>query len=133
MNVTTFLIRKKLPFSLKKGMEATKTVTFHSFFSIILHPYQPLSPAYLFPLAWDDFYNETKNYVLAPLALLFQFQTGIRIGELCVIRYEDLTEQRGYIHIQRMLRRDTSEVVSQHYTQNIAKSWELFRRAPTKP
>ena len=87
----------------------------------------------ILPLAWDDFYNETKNYVLAPLALLFQFQTGIRIGELCVIRYEDLTEQRGYIHIQRMLRRDTSEVVSQLYTQNIAKSWKLFRRAPTKP
>lgn len=66
----------------------------------------------ILPLAWDDFYNETKNYVLAPLALLFQFQTGIRIGELCVIRYEDLTEQNGYIHIQRMLRRDTAEVVS---------------------
>ena len=64
--------------------------------------------------------------------MLFQFQTGIRIGELCVIRYEDLTEQRGYIHIQRMLRRDTSEVVSQLYAQNIAKSWKLFRRAPTK-
>lgn len=66
----------------------------------------------ILPLAWDDFYNKTKNYVLAPLALLFQFQTGIRIGELCVIRYEDLTEQNGYIHIQRMLRRDTAEVVS---------------------
>lgn len=61
-------------------------------------------------MALEDFHNRTKIYELAPLALLFQFQTGLRIGELCAIRYEDI-ETPDYIHIQRMVRRDTNEVV----------------------
>lgn len=64
----------------------------------------------IYPMAWKDFYNRTKIYQLAPLALLFQFQTGLRISELCTVRYEDI-ETPDYIHIQRMLRRDTNEVV----------------------
>lgn len=39
---------------------------------------------------------------LAPLAVLFQFQTGIRIGEVCAVRYEDLINP-DYITIQRMV------------------------------
>lgn len=61
-------------------------------------------------LAWDDFKNRVKTYELSPLAVLFQFETGLRIGELCVVRYEDI-EQPDYIHIQRMLRKQTGEVV----------------------
>ena len=61
-------------------------------------------------MAWEDFQNHTKVYELAPLALLFQFQTGVRLGELCVLRYEDI-ESPDYIHIQRMLERDTNKVV----------------------
>lgn len=61
-------------------------------------------------LAWIDFENRTKVYELAPLALIFQFYTGLRIGELCVVRYDDI-ESEDYVHVQRMLRRDSKEVV----------------------
>jgi len=61
-------------------------------------------------MAWEDFHNRTKVYQLAPLAVLLQFATGMRISELCVIRYDDISDSR-HIHIQRMLRRDTGEVV----------------------
>lgn len=61
-------------------------------------------------LAWIDYENRTKIYELAPLALIFQFYTGLRIGELCVVKYDDI-ESTDYIHVQRMLRRDTKEVV----------------------
>lgn len=61
-------------------------------------------------MAWTDFHNRTKVYELAPLAMLFQFQTGVRIGELCTLRYEDI-ESSDYIHVQRMYRRETKEVV----------------------
>lgn len=49
-------------------------------------------------LAWEDFENRTKVYELSPLALLFQLQTGLRIGELCVLKYSDI-ETPDYIHI----------------------------------
>lgn len=60
-------------------------------------------------LAWKDFKNRVKIYELAPLAVLFQFQTGVRISELCVLMYSDI--EGDYIHVQRMLRRDTKEIV----------------------
>lgn len=63
----------------------------------------------LIQLAWEDYHNKTKQYLLSPLALIFQLYTGVRIGEVCVVRYEDIAGD--YIHIQRMLRRDTGEVV----------------------
>ena len=66
--------------------------------------------ARIIELAWQDFHNQTKVYLLSPLALIFQFLTGLRIGELCTVKYEDI-ESKDYIHIQRMLRRDTGEVV----------------------
>ena len=61
-------------------------------------------------LAWEDYKNAVKFYELSPLALMFQFQTGLRIGELCAVKFSDI-ENENYIHIQRMLRRDTKEVV----------------------
>lgn len=67
-------------------------------------------------LAWDDFNNHVKTYELSPLAVLFQFETGVRIGELCALRYEDCLEKEGMIHVQRMLRRDTGEIVD--HTKN---------------
>lgn len=60
--------------------------------------------------AWADFYNQTKVYVLSPLALIFQFQTGMRIGEICALKYEDI-ETEDEIHVQRMVRRDEKTVV----------------------
>lgn len=64
----------------------------------------------MIPLAWEDYKNDVKFYKLSPLALIFQFQTGLRIGELCAVKFSDI-ENENYIHIQRMLRRDTKEVV----------------------
>ena len=61
-------------------------------------------------MAWEDFYNRTKVYQLAPLAVLFSFNTGLRISELCVLRYEDIVDA-NHIQVQRMLRRDTKEIV----------------------
>lgn len=60
-------------------------------------------------LAWEDYRNKTKVYELAPLALLFQFLTGVRIGELCALRHEDV--EGYYIHVRRMVRRDEHKVV----------------------
>ena len=60
--------------------------------------------------AWSDYHNEQKDYVLSPLALMFQFETGVRLGELCALRYEDLEDGR-VIHVQRMVRRDTKTIV----------------------
>jgi integrase len=68
-------------------------------------------------LAWSDFNNHVQIYELAPLALLFQFQTGLRIGELCTVRYSDI-ETTDYIHIQRMWQRDTYKVVDHTKTEN---------------
>lgn len=62
-------------------------------------------------LAWEDFYSNKKlRYQLSPLAILFQFQTGIRLGELCVVRFSDI--QGDYIKIERMYRYETGEVVN---------------------
>lgn len=65
----------------------------------------------IFALAQEDFQTNTKlKHRLAPLAILFQFQTGLRLGELCAVRYEDI-ENPDFIHIQRMFRYETKEVV----------------------
>lgn len=64
----------------------------------------------LYEAAWKHFEAETMTvHKLAPLAIMFQFQTGIRIGELCVVRYEDLSDSE--IYINRMYRYDEREIV----------------------
>lgn len=68
-------------------------------------------------MAWNDFNNNVKNYALAALAILFQFQTELRIGELCVVRYSDI-ETDDYIHIQRMYRVKLLEEVEHTKTEN---------------
>lgn len=80
-------------------------------------------------MALDDFHNRVKVYELAPLALLFQFQTGLRIGELCAVRYDDI-ETPDYIHIQRMVRRDTKEVVE--HTKTSCGDRQVFLTAQAK-
>lgn len=60
-------------------------------------------------LVWEDFYSRTKLNQNAPLAVLFQFLTGLRIGELCALKFSDVDGY--YLHVQRMLRRDTKEIV----------------------
>ncbi len=63
-------------------------------------------------VAWEDFKTETVEiHRMAPLAVLFQFQTGVRVGELCALRYEDVDWLSGKIHVRRMIRFETKEVV----------------------
>lgn len=63
----------------------------------------------LFEVAWDDFYNKKHPiHQLVPLAVMFMFHTGLRIGEVCGIRYEDIDGQS--LTIRRMVRPD-GEVV----------------------
>ena len=70
----------------------------------------------IIPMAWFDFHNRVKHFQLSPLAFLFMFQTGLRIGEVCALRYEDI-ESSGHLHVQRMLRRETKEVVEHTKTE----------------
>ena len=49
------------------------------------------------------------TYELSPLAVIFMFQTGLRISEVCAVRYEDIEDDR--LHVQRMLQRDTNKVL----------------------
>lgn len=60
-------------------------------------------------LAWRDFQNHGKRvYKLAPLAALFAFYVGCRVGELTGLRFEDIVGDQ--IHVQRMVRRDDHKV-----------------------
>ena len=60
--------------------------------------------------AWDDF-NKRKHYKhqLVPLAMLFLFQSGLRLSELCTLRYEDI--QGDEIQIKRMYLDFNGEIV----------------------
>lgn len=61
-------------------------------------------------LAMEDFYSNTRlKYRLAPLGIIFQTLTGLRLGELCCVRYTDI--EGNYIRIERMFRPETNEVV----------------------
>lgn len=61
-------------------------------------------------LAWDDFEKRKhpKNQ-LTPLAMLFQFQTGLRIGEVCAVKYEDIHGDK--LTVCRMYRNGSNDVV----------------------
>ena len=64
-------------------------------------------------IAWNSFKNPvgSRKHKLAPLAVLFQFQTGIRVGEALSLRYEDISADGERIHIQRTFRYETGEIV----------------------
>lgn len=64
----------------------------------------------IFGEAWKDFRNSKRLvYRLAPLAVMFQFLTGLRIGELCAVKFADI--ENGYLNVSRMLQRDRDKVV----------------------
>ncbi|MDD7307537.1 MAG: site-specific integrase [Eubacteriales bacterium] len=66
--------------------------------------------ARIFEMAWEDFYSERNRLnKLAPLALIFQFQTGMRASEICALKWSDIEET--IVHVQRFLRRDYNEIV----------------------
>jgi len=61
-------------------------------------------------MAWKDF--ETKHYCkhqLTPLAVMFMFLTGARVGEVCAIRYSDIKEDM--LTICRMIQYPSNDVV----------------------
>ena len=69
----------------------------------------------LFQKAWNDFEFSTRLvYKLAPLAMMFQFFTGVRIGELCALKFSDI--ENGILSVSRMLQKDTDKVVE--HTKN---------------
>lgn len=64
----------------------------------------------LYDVAWNEFEADTCTvHKLTPLAVMFQFQTGVRIGELCALRYEDIIDSE--IYVQRMYRHEEHDVV----------------------
>ena len=76
--------------------------------------------------AWNDFMtNDKLTHRLAPLAILFQFQTGVRIGELCVCCEEDI-EDENYIHIQRMYRYGSHESEVVEHTKTSCGDRKIF-------
>lgn len=64
----------------------------------------------LVEVAWKDF-NEKEHPVhqLAPLAVMFMFLTGVRVGEVCGIRYEDIYGKT--MMVRRMVRHPGGEIV----------------------
>lgn len=59
---------------------------------------------------WKDFsVKGRKVYRLAPLAVLFQFYTGMRVSEICAVKYEDILPN-GDLYIRRMLVKSTGEI-----------------------
>ena len=60
-------------------------------------------------LAWDDYYKRRHRiHQLVPLALIFMFCTGIRIGEACAVKWSDIEDR--VIIIQRILSGETHEI-----------------------
>ncbi len=71
-------------------------------------------------LAWTDYQtNKRLRYPLSCLAVIFQFLTGLRIGELCAIRYEDI--RGNFLYVKRM-------VTEQYHIVNHTKSWRGNRK-----
>lgn len=63
-------------------------------------------------LAWSYFENGYhKKQPLTALAVLFQFQTGLRIGELRALTYDDISNDGKTISITKMIRNETGEIV----------------------
>lgn len=64
----------------------------------------------LHSLAREDYHSNTRlKHRLAPLSIIFQTLTGLRLGELCAVQYSDIEGE--YINIERMYRPETDEVV----------------------
>lgn len=61
-------------------------------------------------IAWQDFYSKNNRVNrLVPLAVMFMFLTGLRVSEVCAIKYEDVTGNR--LTVCRMFRHSTKEIV----------------------
>ncbi|MBQ3370172.1 MAG: site-specific integrase [Oscillospiraceae bacterium] len=60
-------------------------------------------------VAWEDLEKPHHFELrLTPLAFLFMFQTGLRIGEVCAVRFGDI--EGDELHLQRTVERDTKNI-----------------------
>ncbi len=61
-------------------------------------------------VAWKDFEkNKHPVHQLTPLAVMFMFFTGVRVGEVCGIRYEDILDTN--MIVRRMVLFPSGEVI----------------------
>lgn len=76
-----------------------------------------------------DFETNTRRikYPLAPIGIIFMFQTGIRVGELCALKYKDI--ENGEIHIQRMYQRDFKKNVEHTKSDDGDRKIPLTKKA----
>ncbi|MBR3706620.1 MAG: tyrosine-type recombinase/integrase [Firmicutes bacterium] len=82
----------------------------------------------LYKVAWKWFDEERMTiHKLAPLAVMFQFETGVRVGELLSLRYDDVDGDE--LHVQRMYRYETKEVVDYIKGHNAERFTLLTSRA----
>ena len=74
-------------------------------------------------MAWEDFKVPGKKVcLLLPLAVIFQFLTGVRVGELCALQYKDI--EGDSIHVQRQTRGYKHEVVE--HTKSVAGDRQIY-------
>lgn len=73
--------------------------------------------------AWDCFNNNhhTVNKLI-PLAIMFQFNTGLRLSELCALKHDDV--QDNVLFVRRMYKDSNHSVVP--YTKN----YKQLRKVP---
>lgn len=60
--------------------------------------------------AWEAF-RKDRNYVqhFVPLAVVFMFYTGLRVGELASVRFSDI--EGTVLHVQRIVRYPSGEII----------------------
>ena len=63
-----------------------------------------------------------KNITSYSLGVLFAIQTGVRIGELCALQYQDINLQEGIVNISKTLQRTFVKNVAQENTSQIVIS-----------
>ena len=91
--------------------------------------------AQLEELAWKDY--ETKHYKvhqLTPLAVMFMFYTGARVGEICGLRYSDiegnyLTIRRTVHHPDNVVTEATKGTFGDREVPLVPKAWALINAA----
>ena len=72
--------------------------------------YSPAEQEAIFEVAWDYFHNKKHRvHQLVPLAVMFMFLTGLRVGEVSTLRYSDIQGNR--IIVSRFYRTRYHQIV----------------------
>lgn len=86
-------------------------------------------------MMWESFDNESRRYHrLAPLAVLFMFLTGLRIGEVTGLKFEDVYDNK--MLVRRMVEypsgdivEDTKGAFGQRFVLLVPEALELIEKA----